>query len=131
MMRLLIVDDHSAVRAMIRQISAPVVNEVRECSSGSEAVRVAREYKPDLITMDLRMPGIGGIDATRALRQACPSASVVIVTSYDEQPLRDAATTAGASHFIAKDNLAELEPLFARLAEASGSQHLPHGQGNL
>jgi len=101
---------------MIRQISALVVDEVRECASGSEAVSVAREYLPDLVTMDLRLPGLGGIEATRALCSVCLAAKVVIVTSYDEPALRAAAATAGASHFVAKDDLGALQPLFARIA---------------
>jgi CheY-like chemotaxis protein len=121
MMKLLIVDDHPGMRELIRQLAALPAGAVRECADGREAVEVAREFRPDLVTMDLRLPELGGIEATRALRAVCPAASVIIVTTYDQPAMREAATTAGATHFVAKDNLAELRPMLARLAGGGGA----------
>ena len=117
-MKLLIVDDHLCVRTLIRQLVTCPADEVRECTSGEEAVHVAREFTPDLVTMDLRLGRLGGIAATRALREACPSAQIVIVTSYDQPELRQAAAAAGAVHFVVKDNLLELQQVIPQLAAA-------------
>jgi PAS domain S-box-containing protein len=108
-MKLMIVDDHAGMREMIRQIAASPGDEICECKSGSEAVQRAAEFAPDWVTMDLRMPGISGLDATRAIMTVRPSASIVVVSSYDIAELRRAATDAGAKGFVAKDNLYELK----------------------
>jgi DNA-binding NarL/FixJ family response regulator len=115
-MKFLIVDDHSGVRALIRSLVASPADDVRECASTEEALLVAREFEPDLVTMDVRLQKFDGIAATRALRELCPSARVVIVTSYDQPALRKQAAAAGAVHFVSKDNLLELRLLVPHLA---------------
>jgi two-component system, NarL family, response regulator LiaR len=117
-MKFLIVDDHLCVRALIRHLVTTPADEVRECTSGEEAVRVAREFMPDLVTMDIRLGKLNGIAATRALRDACPSAQIVVVTSYNQPELRQAAAAAGAVHFVVKDNLLELQQVIPQLAAA-------------
>jgi DNA-binding NarL/FixJ family response regulator len=108
-MRLMIVDDHAGMRAMIRHFTGSPGDVICECSNGADAVAQAREFGPDLVTMDLRMPGIGGFEATRALVAALPSATVVVVSSFDTPELRRAAASSGAKGFIAKDNLHSLK----------------------
>jgi DNA-binding NarL/FixJ family response regulator len=106
-MNLMIVDDHAGMRQMIRQIAgAPAA--VCECADGQEALARAGAFAPDFVTMDLRLPGISGLEATRAIVAAHPNARVVIVSTYDNAELRRAAAEAGASGFVAKDNLEEL-----------------------
>ncbi len=112
-MRLMIVDDHAGVRAMIRQLVAAPNDEICECASGDEAVRVAGSFRPDAVAMDVRMPGMCGFDAVRAIRAAHPEARVVMVTSHDEPFLRQAAQEAGAAAFFAKDHRAGLRPALA------------------
>jgi len=112
-MRLLIVDDHAGVRTMIRQLATLPDHAVRECATGEEAIRAVREFEPDLVTMDVRLPGIGGFAATRAICAIRPAARVVIVSSYDQPELRHAARAAGAADYVVKDNLGELRPVLA------------------
>ena len=100
-MKLMIVDDHAGVRELIRQLAVPLAKEVRECTSGAEALRVACEFQPDVVTMDVRLPDLSGIDATVALRGICPGTRVVIVTAYDQPALRAYANAMGALYFIA------------------------------
>lgn len=102
---------------MIRQIAAPFACEVREAESGDIALDVAHGFRPEVVTMDLKMQGIGGIEATRALMGICPEAKVLIVTSYDQPVLREAAAEAGAIGFVVKDSLSELECVLARFAK--------------
>ena len=70
-MRLMIVDDHAGVRQLIRQFVAATDDIVCECASGDEAIRVAPEFRPDAVTMDVRMPGSCGLKAARAIRRWC------------------------------------------------------------
>src|SRR5262245_54542394 len=85
-MKVMIVDDHAGVRNIIRQVlNAPDRNLI-ECATGEEAVRVARDFEPDFVTMDVRLPGLSGLEAARAIRGFHPTCRIVIVSSYD-QPL--------------------------------------------
>ena len=95
-MRLMIVDDHPGVRKLIRQFVASASDTVCECADGDEAIRKAFDFRPDAVTMDMRMPGTCGLTATRALRAVHPAARVVIVTSHDQPGLDRAASDAGA-----------------------------------
>lgn len=115
-MRLMIVDDHLGVRQLIRQFVATAQDTVCECASGDEAIRVAPEFKPDAVTMDVRMPGACGLTATRAIRAALPETRIIIVTSHDQPDLGHAAKEAGAAGFVLKDNLADLSTLLRNSA---------------
>jgi CheY-like chemotaxis protein len=118
-MKLMIVDDHPGVRAMILRIIELPGDEVCECPSGVDAIRQAGSFAPDLVTMDLRMPGIGGLEATRGVLAARPSALVVVVSAHPEEELRLAAMRAGAFAFVAKENLHELK-VYLRTARETG-----------
>src|SRR5690349_6028552 len=107
-MRLMIVDDHAGVRKLIRQLASRADDVVRECATGDEAVRIANEFRPDLVTMDVRMPGLCGIEAARAIAAVQPSARVVMVTTHDQPDLRQAAREAGAFAYLPKDSLADI-----------------------
>ena len=110
-MKLMIVDDHAGVRNIIRQLlNAPDANFI-ECATGEEAVRVARDFQPDFVTMDVRLPGVGGLEAARAIRAFHPSCRIVIVSSYDQPVLRQIAGELGAIAYVLKDNLSELRSL--------------------
>jgi DNA-binding NarL/FixJ family response regulator len=114
-MNLMIVDDHAGVRRMIRDLLAVPGDPLRECASADEALRVADEFRPDCVTMDVRMPGQCALAATRALRRAHPGARVIIVTSHDEAGLRQSALAAGAAACLTKDNLTELPGVVSRV----------------
>jgi CheY-like chemotaxis protein len=125
-MKLMIVDDHAGVRRMIRHWVAASGDTVLECSSGDEAVRMAGEFSPDFVTMDVRMPGLSGLDAARALLAARSDVRIVIVTNYDPPDLRRAATASGAIGLVLKENLDQVRPLFlSRSAALNQPQAVP------
>jgi two-component system response regulator DegU len=124
-MKLMIVDDNAGVRRMIRQSVAASGDTVLECSSGDEAVRLASDFHPDFVTMDVRMPGLSGLDTTRAIRAKCPEARIVIVTNYDQPDLRRAATDSGAIGLVLKENLYEVRLLFLSHVAATATTVKP------
>jgi PAS domain S-box-containing protein len=99
---------------MIRQLVSRADDTVLECASGDEAVALARDFKPDVVTMDVRMPGTCGFEAARAIRRLHPAGRVVMVTSHDEPYLRQTAADVGAVGYVLKDNLSELRQLAVR-----------------
>ena len=110
-MTVLIVDDNAAVRSLIARLIAPITTDVRECSGGAEAIDACTRHCPDVVLMDLAMPGLDGIAATRVIRASHPAVRVLIVTDHDGADLRDAAARAGAAGYVVKDNLLELRQL--------------------
>jgi DNA-binding NarL/FixJ family response regulator len=107
--RILIVDDHPGVRALLRTIVSGRADAVFECSRGEDAEAAVDAHRPDLVLMDLEMPGgMDGIAAARALRKRFPSVRVAIVTQHDAIDQRDAAAQAGACAYVLKDNLIDV-----------------------
>jgi two-component system, NarL family, response regulator LiaR len=101
----LIVDDHEMVRrglAAFLQIT-PDLELVGEASSGEEAIRISEAKKPDVILMDMMMPGIDGATATRQIRQRCPESQVLVLTSFPEEDLLQKALEAGALGYLLKN----------------------------
>lgn len=123
MIRLLIVDDQAVVRAGMAVITGAEsdMEVVGEAADGNEAVRLARELRPDVVTMDIRMPGLDGIAATRAMT-ADPSvhAEVLVVTTFDIDDDVFAALEAGAAGFILKG--AEEERLLAAIRSVAAGE---------
>ncbi len=111
---LLIVDDHELVRRGIRTILAaqPDITVVGEASSGEEALKLAEQLAPDVVLMDLLMPGMNGVETTRRLKAISPGAQVIVLTSYHEDEHIFPAIRAGALSYLLKDVSA------AELAEA-------------
>lgn len=108
MMKVLIVDDNAEMRRLLRSLVTRQVEAVYECEDGAQAVDAyATEHltAADWVLMDIEMPRVDGLEATRQLKSIWPDARVCIVTGYDRPELREAAKTAGASDFIAKENL--------------------------
>ena len=125
-MKLLSVDDHAGVRAMIRQLATLPDHDVRECASAEEALSIARTFMPDVVTMDVRLPGLSGFVAARAISQAYPAARVVMVSAYDQPELRHAARQSGAVGYVVKDHLEKLRPWFGQpLSSAHPSPAAP------
>ncbi|BCJ61158.1 response regulator [Micromonospora endophytica] len=103
--RVLLVDDQPLVRAGLRVLIAdvPDIEVVGEAGTGAEAVRLAREAAPDVVLMDLRMPGTDGIQATRAITAAGGPTRVLVLTTFDDDEHVHGALRAGASGFLVKD----------------------------
>ena len=103
--RVLIVDDHEMVRsglATFLRVSRDL-ELVGEASSGEEAVRVCQELRPDVVLMDMVMPGMDGADTTRAVRERCPDTQVIALTSFPEDDLVQRALQAGALSYLLKN----------------------------
>ncbi len=109
MIRVLIVDDHRLVRVGLARMlgEAKGITLVGEADSGERALTLARELKPNVILMDLRMPGIGGLEATRRLQRVDTGIRVLIVTACDTDPYPAQAMKAGAAGYITKGATAE------------------------
>jgi DNA-binding NarL/FixJ family response regulator len=108
--RALIVDDHPVTREGLRtalELSDDVVVVVGEASSGEEAVDRARELSPDVVFMDVRMPGMDGIEATRRIRLAAPETKVILITVDESRGAISDAIKAGVSGYLLKDASAE------------------------
>ena len=103
--RLLIVDDHPVVRDGLRGIFAaePGVEVVGEAQDGSEAVALAARVPVDVVLMDLRMPGMGGVEAIGRLRRDAPGVRVLVLTTYDTDQDVLPAIEAGATGYLLKD----------------------------
>ena len=109
----MIVDDHAVYRHLIRQVVATPNDTVYECVSADDAMKSVGIFRPDCITMDIRMPGESAFQAIRSIRDSYPQTRVLVVTAYDQPDFRQAATAAGASGFVSKENLSELYLLAA------------------
>lgn len=102
--RVVLVDDHPIVRDGLKTLLASLdeVTVVGEAGSGEEALAVAKAAAPDVVIMDIDMPGMGGIEATRRLRAELPRSAVLVLTMYDEDDLVFAALRAGARGYLLK-----------------------------
>lgn len=109
MIRVLIVDDHEIVRRGLRSYleTEADFSVVGEAGSGEEAVRLSRELAPDVVLMDLVLPGIDGVEATRRVLADRPGACVVVLTSYTDDSRVIPALKAGARSYLLKDIGAE------------------------
>jgi CheY-like chemotaxis protein len=114
-MTVLIVEDNSGVRSLLRRALAGTASHIWECSDGADALEAYTEHQPDVVLMDMRMPRMDGLLATRQIRQSYPSAQIVIVSDYDDEDLRLAAAAAGASGYTLKQDLSELIDLLHAL----------------
>jgi DNA-binding NarL/FixJ family response regulator len=123
--RVLIVDDHDVVRQGLRAFLEldPDLEVVGEAADGAAALRVAQHLRPDVVLMDLLMPNVDGISATRALRQELPDTEVIALTSVLEDSSVIGAVRAGAIGYLLKDTHAE-ELRHAIKAAAAGQVQL-------
>jgi len=112
-MKLMIVDDHAGMRTNIKALISAPGDTVVECGSGDEALKALAEFQPDCVTVDVNMPGLCAFKTMRAIHEAHPAARVVCVTSHDQPDYRLAAFEAGASGYVAKENLSDLYLLVA------------------
>jgi two-component system response regulator DegU len=102
--RVLIADDHTMLREGLRRtLDLDGFDVVGEAADGIEAVRVAELLKPDVVLMDVTMPGMDGIEATRVLRERLPQTAVVMLTMHGDADLVQKAVRAGAAGYVVKD----------------------------
>lgn len=104
-LRVLLADDHAVVRKGIREFLEEdgEVAVVAEVAGGAEAVRLAGELRPAVVVLDVQMPGVNGIEATRQIKAAYPEIRVLILTAYDEDPYVFALLRAGADGYVLKN----------------------------
>jgi len=104
MLKILLVDDHEVVRLGLKSLLAryPEFEVVAEASSADEAIELAERYKPDVVVMDIRLPGKSGIEATREIVDQEGETKVIILTSYADDDLLFDAIAAGASGYVLK-----------------------------
>ena len=129
----LIVDDHSMVRQGARAFleAQPDLTVVAEAESGEEAVRQAQAHIPDVVLMDLILPGINGIEATRQIKRISPRTQVIVLTSYFEDEHVFPALRAGALSYTLKDiRPTELAELVRKAARGESVLH-PRVAGRL
>lgn len=110
-MKVLIVDDNKQVRRLLRDCLPTSYDEIYECNDGNQAFALYQTHRPDLVLMDWEMPLMNGITAMREIIAKFPKANICIVTAFDNEDLRDEAFRAGASGFVLKSKLFDLEGL--------------------
>ena len=104
MTTVVLVDDHPLVRQGMRAVieAQNDIEVVGEASDGTDAVRVCLETKPDVVLMDLQMPGLNGIEATKQVRTESPSTAVLVLTMYDDDAMVFEAIASGAAGYLLK-----------------------------
>jgi DNA-binding NarL/FixJ family response regulator len=125
MIKILLVDDHKIVRAGLRAVIAghPEMGVVAEAGDGRTAVELAEEVSPDVIIMDISMPGLNGTEATRRILEANPDARVIALSMHLERPIVLQMLGAGAKGYLLKDS-ADDEVIDAILAVAKNTTYL-------
>ena len=119
--RVLIVDDHQLLRQAVRRaLEDAGMDVVAEAGDGSEAVRLAAEITPDVVVMDVSMPVLDGVEATRRIHDDHPELPIVIITMHGDEALRRDAVNAGAAGFLTKD--VSMQEVVATITQAAGGE---------
>jgi DNA-binding NarL/FixJ family response regulator len=119
MIRVVLADDQALIRRAIRSLleSAGDIEVVAEAADGKEAVAAARRHRPDVVVMDVRMPHLDGIEATRRIRADQPDVAVIVLTTFDMDQYVFQAVRAGAAGFFLKDG--DADPLLEGIRVAA------------
>lgn len=125
MIKVLLVDDHDLVRMGMKRMLADVadIEVVGDACNGEDAIRLVKSLKPHVVLMDVQMPGIGGIEATRKLSHLFPRLGILVVTVCEEEPFPSRILKAGATGYITKGTGLE-EMLDAIRKVAAGQRYL-------
>jgi len=123
--RILLADDHSILRAGLRALlnAEPDFDVVGEVADGNQVLQLASALRPDLVLMDVSMPGMGGIEATKRLKEILPETRVLILTVHEDETLLRSAIQAGASGYVIK-RAAETELISAIQAISRGDMYI-------
>lgn len=121
--KILIADDHSVVRQGLRTLlqSAPEFSVIGEAANGEEAVRLAKARPPDIVIIDISMPKLNGIEATRRIKENNPAAKVLILTIHENEEYVYQMIRAGANGYVLKN--ADKKELFAAVRAVAGGEH--------
>ncbi|MDB5971186.1 MAG: uvrY [Hydrocarboniphaga sp.] len=133
MIKIMLVDDHRLVRAGLRRVlqEAADMAVVAEACSGEEALDLARDSNPDVVLMDINMPGIGGLECTRRLLQRSPATKVIAVSMHMEEPYPSRFLAGGAAGYLSKDSAADEVVSAIRRVHAGGHYVAADVAGNL
>ncbi len=125
MVKLLLVDDHELVRTGVRRILEDVsdFNVVAEATNGEEAVKLCRKDAPDVVLMDMNMPGMGGLEATKQILRFSEDTRIIVLSVYKENPIPAKVMQMGASGYLTKDSGPE-EMIKAIYKVASGQKYI-------
>ncbi|MDR1604416.1 MAG: response regulator [Gracilibacteraceae bacterium] len=116
MIKLLIVDDQKGIRRLLQEVFSESGYDIETCANGLRALELITEFDPDLVIMDIKMPGLSGIDVLRRLRATDPKRPVMMMTAYGEQHYVDEAQSLGVVNFINKPF--DIDELKAYVGEA-------------
>ena len=105
--RVLLADDHAEILTALRRMLMPYCDIVGQASDGRALLEAAETLRPDVIVLDVRMPGINGLEACRLLKQATPDSKVVVLTAADDAAVRRKAFDLGAAAFVPKYQVAD------------------------
>ncbi|MHC1763348.1 MAG: response regulator [Verrucomicrobiia bacterium] len=124
--RLLVVDDHQAFRMGLVAIvdESPDLVVVAEAGTGAQAVELCRSHRPDVVLMDLRLPGLSGVEATIAIRKEFPNCRVIVITTFDGDEDIYRALQSGAQGYLLKD-MSKEELVEAIRKVHAGGHHIP------
>jgi two-component system invasion response regulator UvrY len=122
LIRVLVVDDHELVRSGITRMLAdnPDIDVIGQASSGEEAIDCVRENRPDIVLMDIRMPGIGGLEATRRILRIDDSIRVIVVTACADDPYPARVMQSGATAYVTKG--ADIQEMVRAIRKAHSGQ---------
>lgn len=125
MINIVLVDDHKLVRTGIKRIleDVPGIKVVGEAGNGEEAMQVVRQTKPNIVLMDIKMPGLGGLETTRKLLRLNPDLKIIIITAYENDVFPIRMLQAGASGYLTK-GASQDEMIRAIRAVQAGQRHL-------
>ncbi len=133
MIKVMLVDDHALVRAGIRRILEETADMevLAEADTGEGAIQLAREHKPEVVLMDINMPGIGGLEATRRLMQYDDKIKIIAVSMYADDPFPGRMLSAGAVGYLTKDCAADEIVTAIRKVKGGGNYITPSIAGTL
>ncbi|MBE0486763.1 UvrY/SirA/GacA family response regulator transcription factor [Marinobacter sp.] len=122
MIRVLVVDDHELVRSGITRmlVDDPGIEVLGQASSGEDAIEFVRQNRPDIVLMDIRMPGIGGLEATRRILRIDDSIRVIVVTACADDPYPARVMQSGATAYITKG--ADIQEMVRAIRKAHAGQ---------
>jgi len=122
-MTFLIVEDNARIQRVLRRILADTASAIWECADGAQALSAYEEHRPDIVLMDLRMPHVDGLMATRQILGYDPSARIIVVTDYQDEDMKTAALEAGAREYVLKHEISSLPEIVSSVAAHDSGNH--------